>query len=198
MFCRNDQKRKAFSAKASRMSQNAVDIKLAEIPFGEDYAPILGGSLFSSLEQGGTTAHIMAIRGMTADTYLVRSMSSDFVDISTLTLSGHTNPVAKIMDPYELVPNPYIPGLMIPRSKNAKDLGLACLNVVHTDYNISLQRAKRMVSGYKTDNSDIVVAFQIRDVLKVKGRIYLDISSSLENVLVIGIPHNAKIKFKII
>lgn len=102
------------------------------------------------------------------------------------------------MDPYELVPNPYIPGLMIPRSKNAKDLGLACLNVVHTNYNISLQRAKRMASGYKTDNSDIVVVFQIRDVLKAKSRIYLDISPSLENVLVIGIPHNARIKFKII
>ncbi len=55
-----------------------------------------------------------------------------------------------------------------------------------------------MASGYKTDNSDIVVVFQIRDVLKAKSRIYLDISPSLENVLVIGIPHNARIKFKII
>ncbi|MBU5388644.1 AvrPphF family type III effector [Citrobacter cronae] len=197
MFSRNSPSRKAFSAKASRMSNNAVDKKLAEIQFGEDYTPILGSSLFATLEQGAATAHIMAIRGMTADTYLVRSTSPEYVDLRSLTLTGHCNPVARILDPYDLGPNPFIPGLMLPKPKKADSLGLDCLNVVHTSYNISLSRAKRMVSGYGNSRS-IVVAFQVRDVLKVGGKIYLDTTSSLENALLIALPVGARINFRVI
>ncbi|MFP1498170.1 AvrPphF family type III effector [Escherichia coli] len=55
-----------------------------------------------------------------------------------------------------------------------------------------------MVSGYRKTQSDIVVCFQIKDVLTVNGKIYRDASSSLENALIVGLPVGSHIPFRII
>ncbi|EEY8046399.1 hypothetical protein E9P37_004719, partial [Escherichia coli] len=99
---------------------------------------------------------------------------------------------------YDLKPHPLLPGLMLPTTKPSQKLGLECLNVVYTNSRISLQKAKVMVSGYRQTQSDIVICFQIKDVLSVNGKIYRDASSSLENALIVGLPVGSHIPFRII
>ncbi|RDA61898.1 hypothetical protein DVH07_18285 [Hafnia paralvei] len=194
MFSRSDQKRKAFNAQSHKSTYHAIDKNIAESPFGSDYEPVLYQGLVSERE----TAHLMAVLGIVPDAYLVRITDIDYLDLKTMTISGHLNTVARIGDPFDLVQNHFLPELMIPKTKNSRDLNQECLNVVYTNRSVSLSVAKRMVTGYKKTTRDKVVAFKVRDVLKMGGRLYPDRSSSLENALIIGLPIGSKIPFKFV
>lgn len=197
MFSRNHPHRQPFNAKNSRHAEKVTDKILSRANFGEDYSPVLW-SRFSHLDMWPTTAHIMALLGINPETNLVRVTAPEFVNREKMLISGHTNPVAKIEDPYDLKQHPLVPGLMLPRTKPAQSLGLECLNVVYTNTKISLDKAKRMVSGYRKTQNDIIITFKIKDVLLCGGKIYRDASSSLENVLIIGLPKGSQIPLRII
>lgn len=194
MFSRNDKNRAAFNARSHRFSYVAVDKKVMDTPFGSEYKPVLYQSLISEK----TTAHLMAVLGIVPDSYLVRITNIDYLDIKTMTISGHLNPVARIGDPFDLVPNHFLPELMIPKTKKARELNKECLNAVYTNQSVSLSIAKRMVSAYRKSDKDKVVAFKVRDVLSIGGEIYPDRSSSLENVVIIGLPIGTKIPFRFV
>ncbi len=147
---------------------------------------------------GAETAHMMALLGIHPDTWLVRITSPDFVDLKNMRIYGHFHTVAKIEDPYDLKTHPLISGLKLPRTKPSQNLGLECLNVMYTNCRISLHRAKMSVLGYRKSHRDIVICFQMQDVLSVGGKIYRDASSSLENVLILGLPAGASVPFRII
>ncbi|EEV3512421.1 hypothetical protein EMJ33_004656, partial [Escherichia coli] len=189
---------KPFNAKNSRFSEEATDQPLSREGFGNHCSPVLWASRYQHLDMWPITAHMMAILGIHPETYLVRITSLEYVDYENMLISGHSNTVAKIEDPYNLTTHPLLPGLMLPTIKPSQKLGLECLNVVYTNSQISLQKAKMMVSGYKNTQSDIVIYFQMKDVLSVNGRIYRDASSSLENVLIVGLPVGTHIPFRII
>lgn len=198
MFSRNSPHRQAFNAKNSRYADKASDLSLSRVNFGDDYSPVLWSAKYAHLDMWPITAHMMALLNIHPETYLVRITAPEFVDQERGLISGHSNPVAKVDDPYDLKKHPLLDHLMLPKTKQAKDIGLECLNVVYTNTRISLHRAKRMVSGYRKSEKDIVISFQMKDVLSCGGRIYRDTSSSLENVLIIGLPKGACIPFKVI
>lgn len=198
MFVRNHPHRKPLNAKKTRDAERVFDQVLAKTHFGADYSPVLWSSKYSHIDMWPATAHMMAVFGIHPETYLVRITAPEFVDMEKMLVSGHYNPVAKIEDPYDLKPHPFLPGLMLPKRKQAQDLQLACLNVVYTNTRISLYKAKDMVSGYRKTPRDIVICFQMKDVLLCGGKIYKDSSSSLENVLLVGLPQDASLPFKII
>lgn len=188
MFTRNHPHRKPFNSRNSRFSEKATDQSLSSEDFGNTHSPVLWASRYQHLDMWPATAHMMAILGIHPETYLVRITSLEYVNYRRMLISGHTHTVAKIEDPYDLKPHPFLPGLMLPTIKPSQRLGLECLNVVYTNSRISLLKAKAMVSGYRKTQSDIVVCFQIKDVLSVNGKIYRDASSSLENALIVGLP----------
>ncbi|EDA3267895.1 TPA: hypothetical protein N2G37_001161 [Salmonella enterica] len=198
MFSRDHPHRQPFNARNSRFSERAIDQSLSSKPFGDNHSPVLWTTIYGNLEMWPETAHMMALLGIHPETYLVRITSPDHVDLENMLISGHSHTVAKIEDPYDLKPHPLLSGLMLPRTKPSKNLGLECLNVVYTNYRISRHRAKMSVLGYRKSNRDIVICFQMRDVLTVGGKIYRDASSSLENVLIVGLPAGSYIPFRII
>lgn len=198
MFTRNHYHRKPFNARNSRFSEKAIDQALSREYFGNDHSPVLWVSRYQHLDMWPATAHMMALLGIHPETYLVRITSREYVDCEKMLISGHSHTVAKIEDPYDLKPHPLLPRLMLPTTKPSQKLGLECLNVVYTNSRISMQKAKTMVSGYKKSQNDIVICFQMKDVLSVNGRIYRDASSSLENVLIVGLPAGSHIHFRII
>ncbi|HCP5802664.1 TPA: hypothetical protein OEI51_004947 [Escherichia coli] len=198
MFTRNHPNCKPLNAKKSKDSERIFDQALAKTHFGQNYSPVLWNSKFSHLDMWPSTAHMMAVYGIHPETYLVRIRAPEFVDMGKMLVSGHYYPVAKIEDPYDLKPHPFLPGFMLPKRKQAQDLQLACLNVVYTNARISLNKAKDMVSKYRKNHRDIVIYFQMKDVLLCGGKIYKDSSSSFENVLLVGLPQNASLPFNII
>lgn len=198
MFSRNHPHRQPFNARNSRLSEKATDHSLSHLHFGDNYSPVLWTARYKDLEMWPATAHMMAFLGIHPETYLVRITSPAFVDCEKMLISGHSNTLAKIEDPYDLKPHPLLPGLMLPRIKPSQNLGLECINVVYTNSRISIQKAKLMVSGYKKRQDDIVICFQMKDVLSARGRIYRDASSSLENVIIVGLPAGTHIPFRII
>ncbi|EFO1907220.1 hypothetical protein DT922_25030 [Escherichia coli] len=198
MFSRNHPHRQPFNARNSRFSESAIDQLLQYKPFGDNHSPVLWNSRYGHLDNWPETAHMMALLGIHPDTWLVRISSPDFVDLKNMRIYGHFHTVAKIEDPYDLKPHPLISGLKLPRTKPSQNLGLECLNVMYTNCRISLHRDKMSVLGYRKSHRDIVICFQMRDVLSVGGKIYRDASSSLENVLILGLPAGASVPFRII
>lgn len=198
MFSRKDPHRQPFNAKNSRHSEQASDRSLSNIDFGGDYSPVLWSTRYAHINMWPTTAHMMAVLRIHPETYLVRITSPEFVNLEKGLIYGHNNPVAKVEDPYDLRPHPLLADLMLPRTKQAKNLDLECLNVVYTTPQISLFKAKKIVSGYRKSPADIIISFQMKDVLNCGGRIYRDASSSFENVIIIGLPKGSYIPFRVI
>ncbi|EBI9057222.1 hypothetical protein DK526_25060 [Salmonella enterica] len=198
MFSRNHPYRQPFNARNSRFSEKATDQSLSLVPFGNAYSPVLWATRYGHLDMWPTTAHMMAHLGIHPETYLVRITSPEYVDCEKKLISGHSNTVANIEDPYDLKPHPFLPGLMLPRTKPSQNLGYECLNVVYTSAGISVQKAKMMVSGYRKSPHDIVICFQMKDVLFAGGKIYKDATSPFENVLIVGLPVGSRIPFRII
>ncbi|MEE6988662.1 AvrPphF family type III effector [Escherichia coli :H19] len=62
---------------------------------------------------------------------------------------------------------------------------LKCCIYNPADFSI---QSKKIVSGYRKSPADIIISFQMKDVLNCGGRIYRDASSSFENVIIIGLP----------
>ncbi|EFB5489305.1 hypothetical protein FNW50_25655, partial [Escherichia coli] len=182
----------------SRFSDRAIDLSLQYKQFGDNHSPVLWNSMYGNLDNWPETAHMMALLGIHPDTWLVRITLPDYVDLKNMRISGHSHTVAKIEDPYDLKPHSLISGLKLPRTKPSQNLGLECLNIMYANSRISLHRAKMSVLGYRKSHRDIVICFQMRDVLFSGGKIYRDASSSLENVLILGLPAGTSIPFRII